>query len=236
MSARSVGLVALGAVSVLLAGGAWVGFGSAATLTVTPRAASAFRTCVLTAYPPSTASMIDTWTDENVKNAKHGNGTFLQIQSRSGKNTRAYLRFDLTKCAPTIAGTATVKTATVRLALLTAPSASRTYTISLVTGPCPEAATTCWNENGLTWNNKPTVAASATSSLNLTSSSAVNQYYAFDVTADAAAMVAGTVSNYGWRIADSAEGNASGITVTFKAKEALLNAARAPQLVLVYLP
>ncbi len=96
-----------------------------------------------------------------------------------------------------------------RLNLGTAPTASRTYNINRVSGPCPESATTCWTETNLTWNNQPTVASSATATLALTSSSTTNQYYGFDVTADVAAMLAGTVSNYGWRIADSAEGNAN---------------------------
>jgi hypothetical protein len=80
------------------------------------------------------------------------------------------------------------------------------------------------------------VAASATSTLALTSSSTTNQYYAFDVTADVAAMVAGTVSNYGWRISDSAESNATSIIAAFKAKNATGNAAGAPQLVIAYFP
>ena len=160
----------------------------------------------------------------------------MQVQSNSSRNNRAFLRFDLTKCLPAIAGTATVKKATLRLVVAAAPTASRTYNIKRVTGPCPEAATTCWTETGLTWNNQPTVAASATSTLALTSSSTVNQYYAFDVTADAAAIVAGTASNYGWRIADSAEGNATSVIATFKSKEATSNAAGAPQLVVVYSP
>jgi len=74
-----------------------------------------------------------------------------------------------------------------------------------------------------------------TSSLSLTSSSAL-QYFGWDVTADAAAFVAGTASNYGWRIADSAEGNATAIDCQFKSKNAATNAAGAPQLVVVYSP
>jgi len=219
-----------------LGGVGGVVFGSAATLPVSPRNASAFRTCVLTGYPTTTTVMFDTWADENSKTSNKAGGVTVQVQSNTGRNNRPFLGFDLTKCVPTIAGAATVKQATLRLTLAGAPSASRTYNVNRVTGPCPEAATTCWTENGLTWNNQPTVAASATSTLALTSSSATNQYYAFDVTADVVAMVAGTASNYGWRIADSAEGNATSIIATFKSKDATSNAAGAPQLVIAYSP
>jgi hypothetical protein len=224
----------LAAVPVLLGGAAWMVVGSAATLSVAPKNASAFRSCVLSGYPIASTVMFDTWADENAKTSNKASGATLQVASKSGGNNRAYLRFDLTRCSPTIAGTATVKKATLRLSLAGAPSANRTYTINRVTGPCPEAAATCWTETGLTWNNQPTVAASATSTLNLTSSSAL-QYYAFDVTADAAGLVAGT-ANYGWRIADSAEGAATAVTMTFKSKDGTSNAAAAPQLVIVYSP
>ena len=235
MNAPLVRRVALGAVPVLLSGAAWVVFASAATLTVTPRNASAFRTCVLTGYPTTSTAMSDTWADELVKTSNKGSHKDMQIQSSSLGNNRVFLRFDLTKCVPTIASAATVKKATLRLDLTNAPPGNRTYNLNRVTGPCPEAATTCWTENGLTWNNQPTVAASATSTLALTSSS-TKQYYAFDVIADVAAMIAGTASNYGWRIADSAESNLTPADAAFKAKDTASNAAGAPQLVVVYSP
>lgn len=236
MNARSVRRWGLAAGTIALAGAGWALVGSAATLPVAPRNHSALHTCVLTAYPTTTNVVSDTWADENAKNSNKGGGAALQVQSNTGRNNRIYIRFDLTKCVPTIAGGATVERAALRLRLASAPSAARTYNINRVTGPCPEAATTCWTENGLTWNNQPTVAAAATSTLGLTSSSATNQYYTFDVTADAAAMVAGTASNFGWRIGDSAEGNASSVIATFRSKSALGNAAGAPQLVIVYAP
>jgi hypothetical protein len=226
---------ALAAGAATLAGAGWAVFGSAATLTVSPKSHSAFRTCVLTGYPTTTMAMFDSWVDENSKTANKAGGTTLQIQSRASRNNRTFIRFDLTKCVPIIAA-ATVQKATLRLNLAGAPTASRTYNINRVTGPCSEAATTCWTENGLTWNNQPAVAGTVTSTLALTSSSATNQYYTFDVTPDVAAMVAGTASNYGWRIADSVEGAATSVIVTFKAKNATSNAAGAPQLVIAYTP
>jgi hypothetical protein len=219
-----------------LAGAGWAVFGSAATLTVAPRNHSAFRTCVLTAYSTNSSVSFDAWVDQAAPNSNNGGKATVQLESRSGRNRRAYIRFDLAKCNPAVAASSTVETATLRLSLATAPAASRTYNIYRVTGPCPEAATTCWTQNSLVWNNQPTVAAAATSTLALTSSSATNRYYTFDVTADAVAMVAGTASNYGWRIADSAEGNATAITAAFEAENATSNASGAPQLVIVYSP
>jgi hypothetical protein len=220
----------------VVAGAGWAVFGSAATLTVTPKNASAFRTCVLTGYPTSATVMADSWADQNAVSSNKGTGITLQVKSRSNENNRAFVRFHLANCVPTVPSSSTVKKATLRLNLAGAPTASRTYNINRVTGPCPEAATTCWSENSLTWNNQPAVAATATSTLALTTSSTVNQYHAFDVTTDVAAMVAGTVSNYGWRIADSAENAASAVIVTFKSKNATSNAAGAPQLVIAYSP
>lgn len=214
-------------------------FGSAATLPVAPRNHTAFRTCALTAFPASTTTASDSWADESSKNAKHGGATTLLVKSHSGKNARIFIRFDLAKCVPVIPSAATVMKATLRLNLAAAPSVARTYAVNRITGPCPEAATTCWTESGLTWNNKPAFAATPTSTLVLSATSTVNEYYNLDVTADAAVMVAGTASNYGWQIADSVEGNATAITATFQAKEPPLlgnHATVAPQLVLVYRP
>jgi hypothetical protein len=213
----------------------WAVLGSAAGLPVTPRYHSAFHTCILTAYPKATFVAADTWADENSPGQKKGGGGTMQVQSNSGRNQRAYIRFEMTKCVPTPSSAATVLKATLRLNLASAPPGSRTYHLHRVTGPCPEAATTCWTESGLTWNNKPAAAASPTAALDLSATSTPNQYYDFDVTADVAAMVTGTASNYGWRIADSAEGNPSAVIVTFKAKD-LVSPSGAPQLVIAYSP
>jgi hypothetical protein len=224
----------VGAAVLLAAAG--LAFASATSLTVTPKKASAFRTCVLTGYPTTSTVVADTWADENAKTSNKKTGAFVQVTSKSSANKRPFLRFDLTKCTPVLASTATVKKATLRLFLTLAPATgSRTYNVQRVVSPCPEAATTCWTEGGLTWNNQPTASATVTSGLTFTSSSAL-QYYGWDVTADAVAFVAGTASNYGWRIADSAEGNSTAIDSQFKSKDLSSNAAGAPQLIIVYSP
>ncbi|HET9771043.1 MAG TPA: DNRLRE domain-containing protein [Acidimicrobiia bacterium] len=218
-----------------LAGAAGLVFASATTLPVTPKRASAFRTCVLTGYPTTSTAVADTWVDENAKTSNKAGGTIVQVTSRSGQNKRAFLRFDLTKCAPVLASTGSVKRATLRLYLSLRPASTRTYNVQRVATPCPESATTCWTEGGLTWNNQPSVSGTVTSNLSLTSTSPL-QYYGWDVTADAAAFVAGTANNYGWRIADSAEGNATAVDAQFRTKNTASNAAGAPQLVITYTP
>jgi hypothetical protein len=159
----------------------------------------------------------------------------LQVASKSSGNKRAFIRFDLARCAPGIPTTATIKQATLSLALATAPSSTRNYNIYRVTGPCPEGAATCWTETGITWNNQPTTAGTPTSTLTLGSGSAT-VYYSWDVTVDAAAIVAGTVANDGWRISDSAEGAFSAVTAQFESTELTGNANEAPVLVVIYAP
>jgi hypothetical protein len=238
MSARLIRRLALAVATIaVLAGAGRAVFGSAATLPVAPKNYTAFRTCALTAYPKTTAVSFDGWVDQANVGANKVGSTTIQIQSRAtGKNYRGFIRFDLTKCVPAIAGSATVRAAFLRLNLSGPPtSGPRTYNVNRVVGPCPENATTCWTEAGLTWSNQPPVAAAATSTLTLTSTSTSSVYYAFDVTTDVAAFVAGTASNYGWRMSDSAEDSAGTILVSFIARE-LNSAARAPELVVVYSP
>lgn len=236
MTGRSLRRAALAAAIPVLAGAGWAVFGSAATLTVTPKNHSAFRTCVLSAYPKATTTEFDSWVDQGSANANKAANTSIQIQSRASHNYRSFIRFDLTKCVPALAASTTVRSASLRLNLSGPPSSgTRVYNINRVTGPCPESATTCWTETGLTWSNQPTVAAAATSTLSLASTAASSTYFAWDVTTDVAAIVAGTASNYGWRIADSAEDSATTILVSFISRD-LANAARAPELVIVYSP
>ena len=53
------------------------------------------------------------------------------------------------------------------------------------------------------------------------------------MTADVAAFVAGTATNFGWMLRDDVEGSTSTITSTFSAKN-LGTASQAPQLVVTY--
>lgn len=221
-------------VGVGLAGAVGLSYASATTLTVRPRNASAFRSCVLTGYPTTSTAVTDAWADETSKTTNRGTTNALQVASGPAQNKRAFVRFDLNSCVPGLVSTASVRRGTLRLALASTPSSTRTYNVQRVVSPCPEAVSSCWTETGLTWNNQPAVATGITSSITLTSTSPL-AYYDWDVTADVAAMVAGTASNYGWRIADSAEGAASGVTSHFASKNRGI-AAGAPQLVIIYAP
>ena len=126
----------VGVVVTALSGVGWAVFGSAAGLAVVPKNHSAFRTCVLTAYPKATFVAGDTWADENSPTAKRGGGNAMQVQSNTGRNNRAYIRFDLTKCVPTPFST-TVHKATLRLNLTTARPARGSTTSTGSPGPAP---------------------------------------------------------------------------------------------------
>jgi hypothetical protein len=105
--------------------------------------------------------------------------------------------------------------------------------------------TVAWGETTLTWNNQPfgttlnnppTASRSGTFSVG-TPVGCQNQAAGYVVggtlTADAAAFVAGSTTNFGWMIRDDAEGSATTRTATFAAKE-LGTVAQEPQLVITY--
>ncbi|HEV7862116.1 MAG TPA: DNRLRE domain-containing protein, partial [Acidimicrobiia bacterium] len=218
---------------------------SAASLTVSPKNASTFRTCIVTGYPTTSTAIADAYVDENAASANNGTPGTLNVSSRTtGQNRRAHIRFDLAKCTPALAATATVRQATLRLNLSAAgASTARVLNLSRVDGTsCPEktatpSITTCWTEAGIKWNNKPSVASTPSATLSLAANAPKDTYYTWTVTSDVATFVAGPASNYGWQIADSVENTSAGsMNSTFKAKELGTDAAGAPQLVVVYAP
>ena len=75
------------------------------------------------------------------------------------------------------------------------PSSSRTYDLHRVTAT--------WAEGTITWANQPAVAGTATASVATGTSDGV--WKSWTVTEDVQAFFAGTYTNYGWRVADSAE-------------------------------
>jgi len=166
-----------------------------------------------------------------------GTQTTFEVSSASGANRRAYLKFDLSGCSPSIPSNATVRVATLRLYASALPAACRTLDIFRVTAAFTESTVT-WNNQpfGTTLNNPAT--ASRTDSFDVGSVAGCQNLAAgyltgADVTTDVAAFVAGTATNNGWMIRDDTEGSATARTVTFSAKE-LATLAQAPQLVVTY--
>ncbi|MGH9036646.1 MAG: DNRLRE domain-containing protein [Acidimicrobiia bacterium] len=209
---------------------------SATSLTVAPVKANAFRVCALSGYPGTTTAVFDTYIDEEKKTKNFGTQTTVVVGSRSSTAKAAFLRFDLTKCSPAIATTAVIKQATLRLFITAQSASSRAYGAYRVDGAsCPEGLSTCWGEDSLTYNNRPSALSTATASVTIATGSANNnKYYAWDVTADVVKIVAGTAANYGWRISDPTVNSGSGDANFTSAEPA--NAPQSPRLVVVYSP
>jgi len=226
VSLRTLLVVALSAV---LASG--VGFATA--LAIAPQALTIFTsadavpvtTCTLT------AAEADTYAHEDSADSNFGTATTMHV--RSGvrtlllltfpDNKRSFVWFDLASCS--IPSSARVVTAQMKLFLSTAPTSSRTYQAHRVTQS--------WTETNLTWNNQPTVAASATAST--ASGTASNVTIVWDVSADVQTFAADTATNYGWRVKDLTEGADPAREGRFNSREHGTPSQR-PSLVVTYYP
>ena len=227
-----IGLV-LGAVVALCTTSAF-----AASLTFTSQTFTPYRTCTITATPATTTAVVDANVRQGWATTNFGTVTATNVSSGSGINQRAYLRFDLTTCAPAIPSSAVIRLATLRLYLTAVPAVCRTIDVF--------AATASWTETGITWNNEPFGSAINNPAPGSRSGSftvgtpvgcqnqATGAYLiGGTVTSDVASFVAGSVSNFGWMLRDDTEGSATTRTVTFSNKE-LATVGQAPQLVVTY--
>lgn len=212
--------------------------GFAASLTLTSQTFTPYRTCTITATPATTSAVIDATVRQGSATSNFGTLTSTTVSSASAANQRAYLKFDLTTCSPTIPSSAVVRLATLRLYITALPAACRTIDIF--------PATASWTETGITWNNQPFGTAinnpatgSRTGSFNVGTPAgcqnlATGTYLVGGtVTSDVANFVAGSVTNFGWMLRDDTEGSATTRTVTFSSKE-LATVGQAPQLVVTY--
>lgn len=212
--------------------------GSAASITLTSQNFTPYRTCTITATPATTTAVTDTTARQGTPTTNFGALTAFTVSSGAGVNQRTYLRFDLTTCTPAIPASATVRLATLRLYMTAAPAACRVLDIF--------PPTAAWGETTLTWNNQPFGTAlnnpptgSRTGTFSVgTPAGCQNQATGVyvvggTVTADVAAFVAATATNFGWMIRDDTEGSATTRTATFSAKE-LGTVAQEPQLVITY--
>lgn len=114
----------------------------------------------------------------------------IWVTSASGANDRSFVQFDLSS----VPASASITAAELTLYLKTAPSASRTILAQRIAGN--------WGASSLTWNNQPGTAGTAVAAQ---SGSQSKVFLSWNVTADVQAMVDGSVSNHGWRIADAQE-------------------------------
>jgi hypothetical protein len=212
-------------------------FAVASPIGLASKQLTVINTCVLTANPSTTTVAADSEVRQNSATTNFGTATSMGVASASAANRRAYVRFDLTRCVPSIPASASVKLATLRLFVTALPTACRTHDIFRVSSS--------WTETAITWNNQPPgtainnpPTAQRTDSIDVGASpcqnSTNNRYVSgWDVTADVAAFVAASATNNGWMIRDDVEGSATARTGTYATKN-LGTLARAPQLVVTY--
>jgi hypothetical protein len=218
-------------------GAASVTIAAASTLSLTSKNLTVVKTCVLTGNPNTSTAVIDTAVKQDSAATNFGTATTIDVQSQSSnKNHRVYVKFDLTRCSPAIASTATVKIATLRLVMSGVPTNCRTQDLFKVTSTWAEGTVT-WNTQpfGTSLNNPASGSASATATVGTSPCgfTAVG-YVSWTVTTDVSSFVAGTSTNFGWMIRDDVENQSTTArTATYAAKDANVLAG-SPQLVVTY--
>ena len=172
--------------------------------------------CTLTAVADSSVNA-------SLATTNFGTDTQLNVSPNSVATQRAFVRFDLTGCSPTIPADAIVQSASLQLTTASAVLATRTINLRLVSAT--------WTEAAITWNNQPAVAASNTSSAGVTLGQGAGTVISWTANSDIQWFVAGAATDFGFRLSDSAEGAALGVPLVLNAREA---ASGRPQLVVTY--
>lgn len=197
--------------------------GAAASLSV----ASAYLTGASKAYGAPLTCTLTAVADASVNAAlattNFGTSTQLNVSPNSVATQRAFVRFDLTGCSPPIPADAIVQSAT--LSVTTAAPVLATRTIDL------RSVSAAWTESAVTWDTQPSVAASNTSTADVTLGQAAGTVVSWTATSDVQSFVAGAATDLGFRLSDSAEGTALGVPLVLGAREA---ASGHPQLVVTY--
>jgi hypothetical protein len=203
---------ALGAASVGLA--ASVGVSSAKLTAYSAAITIPASSCSLTSTADAYAYLFSA-------NTNFGTGTTMFVQDRTGRHQRSFAQFDVASCVP---GNALVVSASLGLYLVTAPASNRTYNANRVTAS--------WVETTMTWNNQPAVNGAATATVATGTTNGVT--LTWNITGDVQLYADGT-SNFGWRIADAAEGANNNRQGTFRTRETGTVAQR-PNLAITYYP
>jgi hypothetical protein len=213
--------------------------GYASSISVASANLTVFATCTLSGTTGASASVRDSFVDENAPTTTNGGAATMNSQSRNNRNRRSYVSFDLTTCAPNVPSSAIVTGATLRLWVTAVPVATcRTEDVF--------AVASAWTQSAITWNNQPfgtainsPTSGTRTDSITVGSGAGCTigsaaQYVPWNVTTNVTNFVSGGATNFGWMIRDDAEGaNGSGFTVTFSTSDAA-SVPQAPQLVVTY--
>jgi hypothetical protein len=148
----------------------------------------------------------DAYVFSNNPTQNSGPNVFLAVDPLVGGTQRAFLSFDVSS----IPGGSAVIDATLQLCLPTNPPSGtdgRQHDLVSVTAG--------WTETGVTWSSQPGVVAGATDSIIVPG---LASCVTFTVTGDVQSWVDGG-ANFGWRIADSAEGSSTSANATYASRE-----------------
>lgn len=178
-------------------------------------------------YGTPSACSLQPLADSHVRNGgadadtNYGTLATLDVRADAASAARALLRFDLSSCSPAIPADAILHGANLRLTLFSNATATRTYDL--------HRSSEAWDETTVTWNNQPTVAAGATSSVTVSSGTSAPAVVEWNVLGDVQDFVSGAAANNGWRLNDSAEDTT--VELIFQSGEA---ASGQPELVITY--
>jgi len=154
----------------------------------------------------------DSYVNQASATTNYGTATAMTVSSRNGsRNQRAFVRFNL----PAVPAGCSVALAKMRVSA-SAASAGRTLNVQTPAAPWTESG------GGLTWTNQPAVTGPAQSAV------AATGYVEWSVTDQVRGQY---TNNYGFRISDATEDDATGRTQTFSSREA---ASNTPQLLVTF--
>lgn len=206
--AATVGVSAGVAYAATLTVGSWHLWAGSQTLTK--------GTCTLT----GTTQTSDTYVTQATPGGTNGSATTMLVRSNSGSQDWSFVSFNLSSCSlPTTGG---ADTATLTLFITTAPSASRTISLTPVL--------TSWSPSTLTWTAAQSLSYGSSATTSITTGTTSNVSKSATVTVDVDALIKNASANFGWRLNDGGSGSQ---TTTFATSENG-TAARRPQLVINY--
>ena len=154
---------------------------------------------VCTPTTVTVGAVADSWLLQSSGAQNYGTDSVLKVDTKSGANARAVVRFNL----PEVPAGCQITDAKLRL-YATSYKAGRTLQALRLNGP--------WTETNVTWNNQPTVTGTAAPAASPTS----NRYVEWGVVSHLQSMYAG--SNHGFLVRDSVE-NGGGLDQAFHSRE-----------------
>src|SRR5205807_693104 len=150
-------------------------------------------------------ALADNYVDLTSPNTNESGNALIVDHKSTTDEKRAFLRFDLSGISGTI------NSAKLRTTISTEGNQATTRTDDVY------RVTATWTDASITWNNQPGVAGSATNSQTVTGPAP--SLMRWTVTSDVAAFVAGTFTNFGWRVSDPTASNSGNTAVTYGSTE-----------------